>query len=75
MHQSEEYGIRKFSRESTPRRAVSNDDLGAGQIELQKSFQILFYREPPHGQENRSGQAQVALRPRAKQVSVDATRP
>src|SRR4029453_13337191 len=56
MHRSEEYGIRKFSRESPPRRAGSNDDLGAGQIELQKGFQILFYRQPPHGQENRSGQ-------------------
>src|SRR5262249_33465626 len=44
MHRSQEHGIRKFSRESTPRRAVSNDYLGAQQIELQKRFQIFFYR-------------------------------
>ena len=75
---------RRAARPGTPRpdiplqrrarRAVADDDLGAGQIEVEEGLEILFDRDAADAEEDRPRQAEIDAA-RMKQRGIDAARP
>ena len=53
----------------------ADDDLGAGQIERKKRFEVLLDRDPPDADEDRARQIEIDRAIRPEQIGVDAARP
>ena len=71
---AQEHRIRIFPLQRRARRAIADDELGAGQIEIEEGFEILFDRDAADAEEHRPRQAEVDAA-RMKQRGVDAARP
>ena len=71
---AEKHGVRIFPLQRRARRPVADDQLGAGQIEVEKRLEILFDRDAADAEEHRRRQAEVDAA-RMKQRGIDAARP
>ena len=74
LARAKKHRLRIFPGQRRPRRSVADDQLGAGQIELQERLKILFDRDPADADKNRARQAEVHVA-RMKQFCIDAARP
>jgi len=72
---SDEADMRVFDPEFGELRSVADNQLRAGQIERQKSFDVFFHRDAADIEINRSRQIEPIFRARLKQLDVDAARP
>ena len=71
---AEEDRVRIGLFQRDPRRAVADDHLGAGQIEIEERLEILLHRDPADREKHRRRQAEVD-RAGMEQMGVDAARP
>ena len=71
---AEEHRIRIFPLQRRARRPVADDELGAGQIEIEEGLEILFDRDAADAKKHRRRQAKIGAA-RMKQRGVDAARP
>ena len=74
LPRAKEHRLRIFCGERRARRPITDDHLGAGQIEIEKSLQILFDRDPADADEDRARQAEIGGA-RVKMPGIDAARP
>ena len=62
LPRAEKHRLRIFSLQRRARRPVADDHLGAGQIEIEKSLEILFHRDAADAQKDRTRQAEIDWR-------------
>ena len=74
MPGAQKHRIRIFPLQRRAGRAIADDELGAGQIEIEERLEILFDRDAADAEEHRLRQAEVGGA-RMKQRGVDAARP
>ena len=71
---AEKHRVGKLALQRSPRRAVADHHLGAGQVEFEESFEILLDRHAAYTQIDRRRQAEIGD-PRMEQRGIDAARP
>ncbi|MGY3357596.1 hypothetical protein ACVWZK_004259 [Bradyrhizobium sp. GM0.4] len=71
---AEEDRVRIGLLQRDTRRAVTDDHLGAGQLEVEERLEILLHRDPTDREEHRRRQAEID-RAGMEQMGVDAARP
>ena len=73
--QPEELRVREAAPQLGLLRPVADHDLGAGQIEREKRFEVLLDRDPPDADEDRARQVESDRALGPEQVGVDAAGP
>ena len=71
---AEEDGVGIFPLQRRARRSVADDELGAGQIEIEEGFEIFLDRDTADAEKHRRRQTEIDIA-RMKQRGVDAARP
>ena len=59
LPRAEKYRLRIFPLQRRARRPVADDQLGAGQIEIEKRFEVLLHRDAADTEKDRPRQAEV----------------